>query len=248
MHQSGHAVTDASPSGLVERRGEGDDDRVAEGEAGIDDQPQRRREWSGPWRSIVLPVLTVAAIAGGIFLLQTREGGSVVTESGVTALGPLPLPIDKHPPGARVDAVEGRFAPDFILQSIDGGTLRLSDLRGRPVVLNFWATWCGPCRTEIPEFQAVYEQLEATGVVVVAVNVQESSAKVRAWTAQFGVSFPVVLDTNGSVTREYLGRSTLPTTVFIAADGTVASIAHGQLDRRGILDELTTLLAREPHG
>jgi peroxiredoxin len=235
MHQSRRTATDASPPGSAQERGAEAGDRLLGDDAGIDDQPQRRREWSGPWRSIVLPVLTVAAIAGGIFVLQTRGGGSVVTDGGVTALGPLSLPADKHPAGARVAAAEGRLAPDFILQRLDGGTLRLSDLRGRPVVLNFWATWCGPCRSEIPEFQVVHEQLAATGVVVVAVNVQESATKVREWSGQFGVSFPVVLDTAGSVTRTYVARNALPMTVFIAADGTVSSIAHGQLDRGGIL-------------
>jgi peroxiredoxin len=144
--------------------------------------------------------------------------------------------------------VEGGLAPDFILQRPDGGTLRLGDLRGRPVILNFWATWCGPCRSEIPEFQVVHEQLGATSVVVVAVNVQEGAMKVTEWTERFGVSFPVVLDTGGSVTRAYVARNALPMTIFIAADGTVASIARGQLDRRGILSALAALLAREPRG
>lgn len=248
MHPSRPPVTDASPPGDERGRRADAGDRLFDDQAEIDDQPQRRREWSGPWRSIVLPVLTVVAIAGGIFMLQTRGGGTAVSDGGVAALGPLPLPVDKHPAGARVAAAEGRLAPDFILQRVDGGTLRLSDLRGRPVILNFWATWCGPCRSEIPEFQTVHEQLGATGVVVVAVNVQEVATKVREWTEQFGVSFPVVLDTAGSVTRTYVARNALPMTVFIAADGTVAGIARGQLDRRGILSALAALLAREPRG
>src|SRR5688572_13043619 len=100
MHQSRRPTTDAAPPGAAHERGVEAGDRVLDDEAGIEEQPQLRREWSGPWRSIVLPVLTVAAIAGGIFVLQTRGGGSVITDSGITALGPLALPAEKHPAGA----------------------------------------------------------------------------------------------------------------------------------------------------
>lgn len=209
----------------------------------IDEHPQRRRQWSGPWRSVVLPVLAVTVIAAAVYYVEARPAGStVISEGDTVALGLLPLPADKNPTGARPEASKGKPAPDFVLRTSDGGILRLSDLRGQPVVLNFWATWCGPCRAEMPELQTVSEQLRELGLVVVAVNVQESRGKVAEWRDQFGLTFPVVLDLTGKVSKEYLRVSALPTTLFVGRDGTVLSIHRGQLDRQAILDGLAQIL------
>ena len=204
----------------------------------IDEHATRRREWAGGWRSVAVPALLVAAIAGLVFFFQARgdAGGAAATAHGAVS-----LPPGLNPAGLKVDARDGSLAPDFLLADPDGSPLRLSDLRGHPVLVNFWASWCGPCRAEMPEIQSVYDGARASGLVVVAVNVQESAAKVRDWSAPFGLTFPLVLDTDGSVTRAYYADSGLPASFFIDADGRVASINRGQMTRASILAGLRTI-------
>lgn len=111
----------------------------------------------------------------------------------------------------------GAEAPDFGLEVPGTGeVVRLSDYRGQTVILNFWATWCVPCRTEMPDLQAAYEGVP--DVVVLAVNAQEADPAVIRFIDEFGLTFPVVLDRDGAV-REHYGVLGLPATFFIDADG-----------------------------
>src|SRR5215211_8520503 len=87
---------------------------ASEDPAAVDEHPQRRREWSGAWRSVVLPVLAVATIAGGILYWESRGQGAIETADGVQSLGLAPLPADRNPTSARPEAAEGKPAPDFI--------------------------------------------------------------------------------------------------------------------------------------
>ncbi len=110
----------------------------------------------------------------------------------------------------------GEPAPDFVLERPGTGErVSLSDFRGQPVVLNFWATWCVPCRTEMPDLQDAYDE---DGVVVLAVNWQESEGVVQDFLDEFGLDFPVALDREGGV-REHYGVVGLPATFFIDAEG-----------------------------
>ena len=100
-------------------------------------------------------------------------------------------------------AEEGALAPDFLLGRLDGSELRLSDLRGQPVVLNFWATWCAPCRQEIPQFVDAFDRFRDQGLVVVGVNMQEGKSIVRPYAEDFGMEFPIVIDVDGEVGDAY---------------------------------------------
>ena len=120
----------------------------------------------------------------------------------------------------------GKLAPDFELSSLDGKVVSLSDFRGKPVFLNFWATWCGPCRFEMPFIQKMYEGLSNEGLVVLAVNVQENPTRVKEFVESFGLTFPVLLDTNSEVRLAYNIRG-IPTTFFIDKNGIIQDIKIG---------------------
>jgi peroxiredoxin len=130
-------------------------------------------------------------------------------------------------PGERPIAPEiDALAPPFQAQTADGDTLNLSDLRGQPVILNFWATWCEPCRVEMPELQAVYEAHQADGLRVVGINLGEAREDVLDWRDQLGLTFDLVLDPAGEITARYYLRGQ-PTTFVISREGVITHIFYG---------------------
>ena len=120
----------------------------------------------------------------------------------------------------------GFSAPDLILETPDGQAMRLSDYRGQVVLINFWATWCPPCRAEMPAIQKVYDQYREQGLVVLAVNLMETDAKVTAFADQIELTFPILMDRDGSVSDRYRVRS-LPTTFFVDRSGVIQDIVIG---------------------
>ena len=129
---------------------------------------------------------------------------------------------------AAAIAQEGFLAPDFTLKSITGETYTLSDLRGQAVVINLWATWCPPCRAEMPALQKMYEEYKAQGLVILAVNstAQDTASAVAPFAAEYGLTFPILLDDAGSVTNAYQVRS-LPSSYFIDRKGIVREVIIG---------------------
>lgn len=207
--------------------------------ADVDEHPQRRREWSGVWMSLVLPVLIVAAIVAALWYWQSRGGGSAQPADG---LGIVVLPAEKNPTGREPAAEKGRAAPDFVLATLDGSTLRLSDLQGRPVIINFWATWCAPCRQEMPEFVRTASEHQNAGLAILAVNLKESDTEVQRFTSEFGVTFPVLLDRAGVVASTYRVTG-LPVTYFIDRSGVIREVSIGPLDRAALQQKLATILS-----
>ena len=139
--------------------------------------------------------------------------------------------------------------PDFALQSIDGGTVRLSDFAEHPVVLNFWATWCPPCRREMPLLNSVHLQLEGEGLVVLGIAVAEPATLVRALRDETGVDYPILVDYEGdtpwpdtsSALLARLGPTGLPTTVFLNTKGVIQRIYVGELSRGFLFDQILPL-------
>ena len=131
----------------------------------------------------------------------------------------------------------GRPAPDFQLQSLDGQTFSLNGLKGRPVMLNFWATWCNPCRIEMPFMQEVYEDKEFSeqGLVMLAVNLGESPVKVKKFMEDNGLSFPVLLDTELDVAEIY-NASRIPITYFIDKNGIIKDINVGAFVKKADIE------------
>ena len=120
----------------------------------------------------------------------------------------------------------GKPAPDFQLPNLEGQAISLSDFRGMPVLLNFWATWCGPCRFEMPMIQAIFEESSDTGLVILAVDIGEASSKAKDYIQSGNFSFPVLLDINQDVALEYNIRA-IPTTFLIDKDGIIQEIKVG---------------------
>ena len=120
-------------------------------------------------------------------------------------------------------------APDFTLKSLDGPNLRLAEQRGRVVLVNFWATWCGPCKQEMPHLNRLYDKYRASGFVLLGVNVDEDARQAAGTAAKLGVRFPVLFDAEKSVSRLYDLQS-MPATVLIDRDGRVRYLHRGYRD------------------
>jgi cytochrome c biogenesis protein CcmG, thiol:disulfide interchange protein DsbE len=127
---------------------------------------------------------------------------------------------------ASVGAKKGNVAADFSLSTLDGDAASLRDYRGRVVILNFFATWCGPCRAEMPDMQAIYGELRDRGLVVVAVNQGEAEESVTAFAREFGLTFPLLLDSDLAIGKMYAVRG-YPTTVVIDRKGIVRDVIVG---------------------
>jgi peroxiredoxin len=128
----------------------------------------------------------------------------------------------------------GTSAPDFTLLNLDGESVSLSDFRGRPVLINFWASWCGPCKVEMPAIQAVYEQHQEEGFVVLAVAVDDSTENARRFIDEHGLTFQALMD-DGSVASAYRVFG-LPASFFVGADGKIAAVHTGALTEEEICD------------
>ena len=128
------------------------------------------------------------------------------------------------PPSPR----EGFSAPDFTLETLAGEQVALSDLRGKVVLVNFWASWCPPCRAEMPAIERVYRSHKDLGLEVLAINTtnQDDRAAAAAFVQEFGLTFPVPLDLTGAVSASYNLRG-LPSTYFIDKQGVIRSVVVG---------------------
>ena len=136
------------------------------------------------------------------------------------------------------------MSPDFLLRTPDGADVRLSDLQGKPVLVNFWASWCTPCRQEMPEIVKAHSAHARSGLVVVGVDLQENADQVRSFAAEFGMTFPVVIDRNGGVADAWrIGGPIqgIPSSYFIDAEGVVRARVFGPMTATVLADNLRTI-------
>jgi thiol-disulfide isomerase/thioredoxin len=138
----------------------------------------------------------------------------------------------------------GDPAPAFSLNTLEGDTANLSDYAGRPILINFWASWCKPCRTEMPLIIAAYRAHQPERLAVLAIDLadQEGSTKdIRKFQAEFQMPFPVLLDKKGKARKLYRLRG-IPTSVFVGSDGVVRAVHQGPIDSAALQRNLSEIL------
>ena len=144
------------------------------------------------------------------------------------------------PAGAR------QTAPEFVLKDVNGATVRLSDYRGRVVLLNFWATWCGPCKLEVPWFIEFEQANKDRGFAVIGISMDEDGwAEVKPFLAEYNVNYRTVLG-NDIIAQLYGGVEALPTSFLIDRDGRVASVHQGLISKSIYQNEIQELLSAQP--
>ncbi len=206
------------------------------------EHPNRPREYHGP-RTLLAGLAVVAIIAVALWLIFLRGGGGQPAATGV-----VPLPPELQTAGREIGPRIGQLAPDFELDTLDGGRLRLSDLRGQPLVLNFWASWCSPCRREVPALIRAQNRHADAGLLIIGLNIEEPPAAAQDFVDEFGVEFPIPMDRDGAVYRAYgyEGLVGPPRTFFVDADGIITKIYAGQAPDAQIAADIAAHASRPP--
>ena len=190
------------------------------------------------WKPII--IILVAGIMAADVILDQRTGAQAeaVTPGGSDS----DLPV-----GTRV----GQLAPDFTGSTLQGQNIRLSDLRGKTVLLNVFASWCGPCRLEMPHLVQLSNEFDPGEVVFVGLNLQENPEAVSAFRDEFGIDFPLILNEDGSLTNGLYTPVGLPTSWFIDREGVVRYMFSGAMTKEvleNILDDVIARREPDPFG
>jgi cytochrome c biogenesis protein CcmG, thiol:disulfide interchange protein DsbE len=175
------------------------------------------------WNALIVAVLFL----GASWIATTR-----VQPTRATDLRPAP-------------AGAAQPAPSLTLPALDGSNVALDDLRGQVVLINVWATWCPPCRAEMPALQTAYDHYRDEGFVVLAVNQREDAARVESFMGQYGLTFPALLDRDGVVAQQY-GAPYLPASFFVDRAGQIRTTYRGPIPPRVVSGTIEQLLAEAP--
>lgn len=176
-------------------------------------------------RSVTILIILILVVTGMLvssrYLVRKQAGGSSLATGNVA----------------------GKLAPDFQLTSIDGKPVKLSDFKGKAVVLNFWATWCAPCKVEIPWFVELQKQYGPQGLAIVGVNMDDNPTvdTIGKFAREEGIDYTVLLG-NDKVADEYGGVEALPTTFYIGRDGKIVSRAFGLISHKEIEQNIQSAL------
>ena len=185
----------------------------------MDDLPVHR---SRPRWISVLPLIAslLAIVVGALLIIRPAIFAPATPAPSLTGSSNLNAHMPK----------EGEVVPDFQLATLDGRTVKLSDLRGHPVLINFWATWCGPCKEELPLIVSAYNANKAKGFRVLAIDSTafDNLDDIRGFVAKFNMTFDVLTDSDDAISTGWniIG---LPSSFFVRADGTLAKVHVGQM-------------------
>jgi cytochrome c biogenesis protein CcmG/thiol:disulfide interchange protein DsbE len=187
-------------------------------------QTRPRRTTTGPLLSLATGLALIALSLLGFWWLGRRASEQAVADSM---------------------AGQGKAAPDFVLKDLAGRPVRLSDLRGQVVLVNLWATWCPPCRVEMPDLAALYQAHQAEEFIILGVDDQERKETVSEFLAQNPLPYPILLDPDSRVARAY-GVSFLPASFLIDRRGVLRTTLPGQSTRVRLEAAIKPLLAEKP--
>lgn len=182
----------------------------------------------------VIPRKSLFLLLGGLFAWGIAI--AIVLAAGLPERGQFSAVYfapDARPVAAEIDA----YAPPIMSQTFDGDTVELSVLRGRPVIINFWATWCGPCRDEMPALQTLRDETSSDQLEILGVNLGENAETIAGWKATYQLTFPLILDLDGRIAGDYRLRGQ-PTTVIVSPDGIITHIFYGPVTARMLREAL----------
>lgn len=183
-------------------------------------KPRGRANQGRPLALGVLIVLSLLLIAAGAWMVYEQQQQT----AGQAQSAAVP---------------NSQKAPDFALQTVEGATVRLSDLRGKVVLLNFWATWCPPCKAEMPDLNALHQQYGTErDFLVVGVNMEENAADVAAFAGSRQIAFPLLLDPEGAVSAGRYAVRSLPMSLIIDREGQIRDTWMGQISKDAMLARL----------
>ena len=213
-----------------------------------DERPTRRREYSGASSTLGVAALIVIVVGAALWYLEFRDNGSS-GGSGMPGLGIIALPDHLNTTDKAPAAQAGRAAPNFTLMSPEGRVARLDTYRGVYVVVNFWASWCGPCRGETPDLEALQRAAsrgESPKLVVLGVNQQEEADTARKFANEFDVTYPILLDLSGEVSEGYRVGRGLPISFLVDPSGVIEKVYLGALSRDSLAEIRRIALVDSP--
>ena len=189
----------------------------------MNDKPKTQTERWLTWGGATLGIISIVLIVIGLFTGRPASGTSV---GGTPQAGAAP--------------VVGNLAPNFTLPDITGTNVRLSDLHGRPVILDFWYVTCAGCRLEMPALEQAYQAKEQQGAVVLGIDIADAPADARGFARQLGITYPLLFDERQHVLDAYNVTAT-PTSIFIDRQGVIRSINEGVLDDKTLSHNLALI-------
>ncbi|WP_373895218.1 TlpA family protein disulfide reductase [Virgibacillus natechei] len=194
-------------------------------------------------KKAILVIVVVGMFGWAVYDFTSSTDETSTEENNSSGGGAITSPT----PDGEEDQVEesddevgistGQIAPDFQLNTIEGETVHLSDYRGQRVILNFWATWCPPCRAEIPDFQKLYDNEDVEILAVDLTETEESIEDVRSFVEEFEMTFPVLMDEKSDVANMYQIMA-YPTSYMIDSSGRIQFIAMGAMNYDLMIQEL----------
>ena len=185
---------------------------------------------------LILLLLSLVIIIGAAFLLYDRYADSVLGDNLAVTESTVSKEENNSNSESNATSEEVPLAPDFTVYDINGNKIKLSDFIGKKVIVNFWASWCGPCKYEMPDFQKAYEKY-GNNIVFMMVNMTDGSRETvdsaKSFIDKSGYTFPIYFDKDESALYAYFVYS-IPATYFISSDGTLMAYARGMINEEAL--------------
>lgn len=183
-------------------------------------------------KTLILIVLTILLIGGSLYTVSTYNKSNIENKAAASSKEVIQLPDSS---GGKISTplFQGNKikikTQDFNLKDLNGNEVTLSDLKGKKVFLNFWATWCPPCKAEMPDLEKLYNETKSSDLVILAVNIGEDKGTVKTFIEKNGYNFKILLDTDQEVSQKF-NISSMPTSFFIDKEGFIRATHIGAMN------------------